>query len=148
MAHSFDVARLTRAIAESEGAPRAVAEDAFLAGMLHDVGKLVFAAGFPAEFERSIRLAGERGCGAAEAALAAIFEHCSFSVIVSYMRMPCMYGLQLLRRARDCAPDTVRMMLTGNADQQTAIDAVNAGAVFRFLNKPCDPETLREALSS
>ncbi len=39
-------------------------------------------------------------------------------------------------------PDTVRMMLTGNADQETAIRAVNEGNIFRFMNKPCPPELL------
>ena len=46
------------------------------------------------------------------------------------------------------SPDTVRMMLTGNADQQTAVDAVNQGDIFRFMNKPCDTQELAGAVSS
>lgn len=61
-----------------------------------------------------------------------------FAVIVSDMRMPGMDGVQLLSQAKELCPDTVRMMLTGNADQQTAVDAVNHGDIFRFLNKPCE----------
>src|SRR5689334_1278964 len=72
-----------------------------------------------------------------EQALAALCSRGPFAVIVADMRMPSMDGIQLLRKVRAVAPDTVRMMLTGNADQQTAIDAVNEGSIFRFLNKPC-----------
>ncbi len=69
-----------------------------------------------------------------------------FAVVVSDMRMPGMNGVELLGAARQLAPDTVRVMLTGNADQQTAIDAVNKGEIFRFLTKPTDPDTLRDVL--
>ena len=65
-----------------------------------------------------------------------------YSVIVSDMRMPGMDGVQLLTKVRDLYPDTVRMMLTGNADQETAIEAVNKGQIFRFLNKPCPTAVL------
>jgi diguanylate cyclase (GGDEF)-like protein len=69
-----------------------------------------------------------------------------YAVIVSDMRMPRMSGLDLLLRIREQTPETVRIMLTGNADQQTAMDAVNQGRVFRFLNKPCAAEVMAEAL--
>ena len=39
-------------------------------------------------------------------------------------------------------------MLTGNADQKTAVDAVNEGQIFRFLNKPCPPEKLAQVLNA
>lgn len=70
-----------------------------------------------------------------------------FAVIVSDMRMPTMDGIQLLTTVKDMYPDTVRMMLTGNADQETAIEAVNKGAIYRFLNKPCPTHTLAMALA-
>ncbi len=69
-----------------------------------------------------------------------------FAVIVSDMRMPEMNGVQLLARVKEIAPETVRMMLTGNADQETAIQAVNEGNIFRFLNKPCPPHILKSAV--
>ncbi len=69
-----------------------------------------------------------------------------YAVIVSDMRMPEMDGVQLLARVKELAPETVRIMLTGNADQQTAIEAVNEGNIFRFLNKPCPPESLKNSL--
>ena len=49
------------------------------------------------------------------------------------MQMPGMKGLEVLKAVIKKAPDTFRMMLTGNADQQTAIDAINSGNVFRFF---------------
>ncbi len=70
-----------------------------------------------------------------------------FSVIVSDMRMPVMDGVELLTTIKDMYPDTVRIMLTGNADQATAIEAVNKGQIFRFLNKPCSIPTLVTSLA-
>lgn len=69
-----------------------------------------------------------------------------FALIVSDMRMPGMNGIQLLGEFAKHAPDTVRIMLTGCTDRQTAIDAVNEGSIFRFLTKPCPPETLVAAI--
>ncbi len=71
-----------------------------------------------------------------------------YAVILSDMRMPGMDGIQFLSMARTLAPDTVRIMLTGNADQQTAIEAVNRGRIFRFLTKPCDADDLALTLES
>jgi response regulator RpfG family c-di-GMP phosphodiesterase len=74
----------------------------------------------------------------------------SFAVIVSDMRMPGMDGAQFLSEARKIAPDTVRIMLTGYAEVETAIQAVNSGQIFRFLTKPCPIKdlvpTLEEAI--
>jgi response regulator RpfG family c-di-GMP phosphodiesterase len=80
--------------------------------------------------------------------LVALQEKGPFSVIVADMRMPEMDGVTFLKKAQEASPDSVRLMLTGNADQQTAIDAVNEGNVFRFLNKPCPLDTLVSALDS
>lgn len=65
-----------------------------------------------------------------------------YAVIVADMSMPIMNGAELLEVVRASSPDTVRIMLTGNADQRTAVEAVNRGNVFRFLSKPCSPDTL------
>jgi len=77
-----------------------------------------------------------------EEALALLESQGPYAVIVADMQMPVMNGVELLVRTRAIAPDTVRIMLTGNADQKTAVEAVNQGHVFRFLNKPCTPEML------
>ncbi|MEM9445973.1 MAG: HD domain-containing phosphohydrolase [Verrucomicrobiota bacterium] len=70
-----------------------------------------------------------------------------YAVIVSDMQMPSMTGVELLAQSMEIVPDTVRIMLTGNADQKTAIDAVNDGNIFQFLNKPCSSEVLEKAIS-
>jgi response regulator RpfG family c-di-GMP phosphodiesterase len=69
-----------------------------------------------------------------------------FALIVSDMRMPVMNGAQLLAKAREHCPDTVRMILSGQADLQATIAAVNEGHIYRFLNKPCSPEQLSKAV--
>jgi CheY-like chemotaxis protein len=66
-----------------------------------------------------------------------------FAVVVSDMRMPGMSGAQFLARARELAPDTVRLLLTGHADMESAISAVNEGQIFRFLTKPCPAAQLQ-----
>ena len=71
-----------------------------------------------------------------------------YAVVVVDMHMPGMDGIQVLIKIRELAPETVRIMLTGNADQQIAVEAVNKGHIFRFLNKPCSPETLTLALDA
>ncbi len=69
-----------------------------------------------------------------------------FAVVVSDMRMPGMDGIQFLTAVKERAPETVRIMLTGVSDQETAIEAVNEGNIFRFLSKPCPPQTLAKSL--
>lgn len=81
-------------------------------------------------------------------ALALIKSSGPYAVIVADMQMPGMDGVELLSKVYEQVPDTVRIMLTGNADQQTAISAVNKGRIFSFLNKPCEPETLRFTLEA
>lgn len=71
---------------------------------------------------------------------------CQPHVVVSDMRMPGMDGATFLSRVRERAPATVRILLTGHADLDAAMRAVNDGGVFRFLTKPCPPPTLRQAL--
>lgn len=70
------------------------------------------------------------------------------SVVVSDLRMPHMDGVQLLCKVREVAPDTSRILLTGQADLETSIAAVNTGQIFRFLRKPCAPEDLGTAIQS
>lgn len=81
-----------------------------------------------------------------ELALETLKGNDSFGVIVSDMQMPGLNGVEFLERAVELSPNSVRIMLTGNADQETAIDAVNRGQVFRFLNKPCSVDQIIEVL--
>jgi response regulator RpfG family c-di-GMP phosphodiesterase len=72
----------------------------------------------------------------------------TIAVVVSDMRMPGMDGAAFLARARDTAPDAVRMLLTGQADMDATIAAINQGGIFRFLTKPCPPRTLLTAIEA
>ncbi|NPV89654.1 MAG: response regulator [Firmicutes bacterium] len=71
-----------------------------------------------------------------------------FSVVVSDFRMPEMNGIQFLSQVREIAPDTTRIMLTGQADLNVAIDAVNEGSIFRFLTKPCATDKFIGAINA
>ena len=70
----------------------------------------------------------------------------AFAVVVADMQMPGMNGIELLKEVALANPETSRIMLTGNADMETSVMAVNLGHVLCFLNKPCDEETLAEAI--
>ncbi len=70
------------------------------------------------------------------------------AVIISDMRMPSMSGAQFLAASRKLVPNARRILLTGHADVATAILAVNEGAIFRFLTKPCASPKLIEAVEA
>lgn len=74
-------------------------------------------------------------------------EH-QFSMILSDQRMPGMEGTQFLEKARAVAPETVRFLITGYADIGAISDAVNRGAVHRFITKPWDNDDLLEMIKS
>lgn len=76
----------------------------------------------------------------------ALLERQAFDVIVADHLMPEMTGLQLFGVARGRWPDTIRIILTGHADMQTAIDAINQGEIYRFLTKPWDDVELKITL--
>lgn len=69
-----------------------------------------------------------------------------YAVVVSDLRMPGMDGIAFLSHVMERSPDTVRMMLSGNADMQSALAAINEGNIFQFLTKPCSREMLTNAL--
>lgn len=81
-------------------------------------------------------------------ALITLAENGPYAVVVSDMRMPEMNGVELLSQIKTLYPDVIRVMLTGNADLNTAINAVNEGSIFRFLTKPCTKDTLARTLTA
>jgi response regulator RpfG family c-di-GMP phosphodiesterase len=76
------------------------------------------------------------------------FESDVFAVVISDMRMPGMNGAVFLATVRQRWPDTVRMLLTGHSEIESAIAAVNEGQIFRFLAKPCPADKLIAAVEA
>jgi response regulator RpfG family c-di-GMP phosphodiesterase len=72
----------------------------------------------------------------------------SFPVVVSDMRMPLIDGARFLKLAREHAPDTVRILLTGQSTLDDAVATVNDGQIFRFLLKPCETSDLIAAIDA
>jgi DNA-binding NtrC family response regulator len=68
----------------------------------------------------------------------------SVQVVLCDQRMPEMSGSEFLSRVRQLHPDTVRLVLTGYTDLESVTQAINQGAVFKFLTKPWDDDELRE----
>ena len=82
------------------------------------------------------------------AGLEKIRSELPFAVLISDMRMPGMDGATFLKHAFQEAPNTVRILLTGQADLSAAIAAINEGQIFRFLSKPCPAPILLKTLES
>jgi CheY-like chemotaxis protein len=80
--------------------------------------------------------------------LALLAKEQDIAVVMSDMRMPIMSGAAFLAQVAANAPDAVRILLTGQADMEDTIAAINEGRIFRFLRKPCDPDTMRPVLAA
>jgi response regulator RpfG family c-di-GMP phosphodiesterase len=63
--------------------------------------------------------------------------------LISDQRMPVMAGVDLLRQAREIAPNTMRLLLTGYSDIEAIIGSINDGEVFRYINKPWNADDIR-----
>lgn len=77
----------------------------------------------------------------------AMLEENDISLIISDYKMPQMTGVEFLARAKEASPDTVRIMLTGYADLEASIDAINKGEVYRFITKPWKDEEIKVMVS-
>ena len=82
----------------------------------------------------------------AEEAFELLATHRVGIVVADYL-MPGLSGIEFLWRVRSLYPDCVRIILTGHADLDVAKDAVNRGAVFKFLTKPWHEKELKETLN-
>ena len=81
-----------------------------------------------------------------EEAIRFCVEH-DADVIVADQRMPEMEGVEVLGAVREQAPRTMRILLTGYADLDAIEGSINVGEVFRFLSKPCAPDSLRSTIN-
>lgn len=78
--------------------------------------------------------------------LALLNSNGPYAVVIADMYMPIMNGIEFLKKVREICPDTIRIILTGYADMDLAIDAVNKGRIFYFLTKPCQSKTIFKIL--
>lgn len=79
-------------------------------------------------------------------ALEILKAHPDVAVLVSDQRMPKMTGVDFLEKSRKIAPQAMRVLLTGYADVNAAIDAINRGGAFRYLSKPWKDEELLQTV--
>lgn len=95
---------------------------------------------FHRQFKIETALGGEQG-------LELIANSGPFAVVVSDLHMNGINGLDFLKQVHEKSPDSICVMLTGFAELDVAVDAVNEGVVFKFLTKPCPPDDLAKALN-
>lgn len=76
----------------------------------------------------------------------ALLEQNEVGVIVSDQRMPEMSGVEFLSKVKERYPDTIRIVLSGYTDLNSVTDAINRGAVYKFLTKPWEDEVLRSSV--
>lgn len=72
-----------------------------------------------------------------------ILSKTPIQVIISDQRMPNMTGTEFLTQVKMLYPKTVRIILSGFSDFNALIDAINNGAIYKFINKPWDIDALR-----
>jgi signal transduction histidine kinase len=75
-----------------------------------------------------------------------ILQERPIDVVMSDQRMPEMTGVEFLQRVKDPHPDATRLLFTGYADIHAVIDAINQGNVYRYIQKPWDPDELQTVI--
>ena len=85
-------------------------------------------------------------CGSGKEALEILKREPSIGVIVSDQRMRGMTGVELLERVKQLYPEITRVLITGYSDINAAMDSINQGAVYKYIQKPYDEEKTFEIL--
>ncbi|MBA3239014.1 MAG: response regulator [Parachlamydiaceae bacterium] len=83
----------------------------------------------------------------AEEGMAVLKKH-PIQLLLTDQRMPNMNGIQFLETVMVKYPDTIRMILTGYADMDEIIEAINKGIIYRYITKPWEERELRANLDS
>jgi CheY-like chemotaxis protein len=76
-------------------------------------------------------------------AMSILEENQPVSVVITDQRMPGMTGVELLKEVYENFPETVRIILTGFADSEATIKAINDGHIYGYINKPWEPDELK-----
>jgi CheY-like chemotaxis protein len=82
----------------------------------------------------------------AESALRLLDEHAPVAVVISDQRMPSMTGVEFLAKVFESHPSAVRIILTGFADMDAIIKAINDGHVYAYITKPWEPDDLKQVV--
>jgi FixJ family two-component response regulator len=82
----------------------------------------------------------------ARRALDLLAENAPVAVVITDQRMPDMTGSEFLKEVYDRYPETSRIILTGFADMESTVDAINEGHVYAYVNKPWEPEDLKQVV--
>lgn len=72
----------------------------------------------------------------------------SIGVVITDQRMPGQYGVELLKKLRAQWPAIIRLLITAYSDMESAIEAVNCGAIYKYVTKPCDLKQLKQTISN
>lgn len=97
-----------------------------------------FKASFRLKYNVLIANSGEEGLK--------IMQEKPVDIIITDQRMPTMTGVEFLGKVVEKYPDPMRILLTGFADMNAVIDAINKGKIFHYLTKPWDEEELDETI--
>ncbi|MFN5706114.1 MAG: response regulator [bacterium] len=99
-----------------------------------------FKAAFRREYEVTTAISG--------IAAIEILKNESFEIIITDQRMPGMTGVEFLSSIIDEHPEPIRMLLTGYADIQAVIDAINKGKIYQYITKPWDEQQMRVIINN